>query len=502
MQGVSNMVRRARRQLEQPAGLGVLGAWGWHLAAATLVVTVPPLLWRGQRVWHLPAVDLGQPMLLGGAYLSLALFVGLAARRSAAFRWAPVVAANLVCFGAALLILLSRPDLPLSWGVQAIGAAIGFVLAVLPHRTSRAARRVLPALIALVLLIGVVDRLLGRDDPASTDGGHTIYSALHPVVVHRFGNLIDRPLGGDGGAIARLDAGFLLVTGAGRFYSLRWEPAGTRLQATRLAATAPLQRDAFLRDHPEPGTAPRLRVTGLLLDTAMSPPTAFVAHQRWNGPGRCFTMQVSSTAIDSLLASGPDTSVPWKTVFESAPCLSWSTTFDDLETGGRLARGSDGQLLLTMGDHGFDGRASPALSQAEDNDYGKILQLDGKGGRQILSVGHRNPQGLAIDRTGTVWSTEHGPQGGDEINVINRGGNYGWPLATYGTDYGLESWPLAPTVSDHGGFVEPAHAFVPSPGVGNLIQVGGRQFPRWDGDLLVASLRVQTLFRVRAQAPG
>ena len=61
----------------------------------------------------------------------------------------------------------------------------------------------------------------------------------------------------------------------------------------------------------------------------------------------------------------------------------------------------------------------------------------------MYTMGHRNPQGLYITPEGTVWSTEHGPQGGDELNLLVRGANYGWPLVTYGTDYGSAAWPLS-----------------------------------------------------------
>ena len=88
---------------------------------------------------------------------------------------------------------------------------------------------------------------------------------------------------------------------------------------------------------------------------------------------------------------------------------------------------------------------------------------------------------------------------GTEINVIERGSNYGWPLSTYGTQYGLDYWPQGLDGRDHGRFVEPVYAFVPSVGITNLIQIGGDQFPRWEGDFLVASLARETLYRMRTR---
>ena len=101
------------------------------------------------------------------------------------------------------------------------------------------------------------------------------------------------------------------------------------------------------------------------------------------------------------------------------------------------------------------------------------------------------------DRDGRIWETEHGPQGGDELNLLTYAGNYGWPLATYGTEYGAEYWPLAATAHDHGSFVEPAYAFMPSIAISNLIEIGGKAFPRWTGDLLVSSLNGRSLWRTR-----
>ena len=138
--------------------------------------------------------------------------------------------------------------------------------------------------------------------------------------------------------------------------------------------------------------------------------------------------------------------------------------------------------------------------QRSDADYGKILKIDpATGQHSIVSTGLRNPQGLAVTHDGRIWETEHGPQGGDEINVIEQGANYGWPYATYGTDYGTKSWPLNPDGHDHGQYHEPAFAFVPSVAISPLIELNGSEFPHWKGDLMAGSLRTEALFRVRTR---
>lgn len=196
-----------------------------------------------------------------------------------------------------------------------------------------------------------------------------------------------------------------------------------------------------------------------------------------------------------------DSAARWETLFDSQPCLAvgaqWPLGEEADRSGGRLARHRSG-LLLTVGDHGLDS-TTPSWPQTPTVSYGKILLIDEKGKAVPFSVGHRNQQGLTVDADGRVWSTEHGPEGGDEVNLVVRGGNYGWPLATYGTAYNSDTWPLAVNPHDHGSFREPAVAFVPSIGIGQLIQVRSNYFPRWTGDLLVASLQAGNLFRMRTR---
>jgi cytochrome c2 len=141
----------------------------------------------------------------------------------------------------------------------------------------------------------------------------------------------------------------------------------------------------------------------------------------------------------------------------------------------------------------------PPPSQSADSAYGKVMLLGRSGGHEVFTTGHRNPQGLLVTPEGRIWVTEHGPQGGDEINLLERGRNYGWPLATYGTEYGRYYWPSAPGQHDHGAFAEPVHAFVPSIAISNLIRVESNAFPEWKHDLLIGSLNTATLYRARVR---
>jgi cytochrome c2 len=158
-------------------------------------------------------------------------------------------------------------------------------------------------------------------------------------------------------------------------------------------------------------------------------------------------------------------------------------------------------LLLSVGDFGFNGIASRQLfSQDGTVDYGKILEIDLRTRKSsVYSLGIRNPQGLHLAADGTLWETEHGPQGGDELNRIRRGANYGWPVVTYGVDYGTFAWPLNPRQGDHVGFEAPFYAWMPSVGISDLTSVSSALFPLWRDDLLVTSLAGQTVFRVRVR---
>lgn len=152
---------------------------------------------------------------------------------------------------------------------------------------------------------------------------------------------------------------------------------------------------------------------------------------------------------------------------------------------------ADGTLLLTTGD-GFDYREA---AQDIDSGLGKVLRLkdDGTAARgnpypgspYVFSYGHRNPQGLVTSASGVVWLHEHGPRGGDELNRIESGVNYGWPAITYGVDY---SGAVISPYTKWEGMAQPEHYWVPSIAPSGLALYEGDQFPEWKGDLLVGAL--------------
>lgn len=156
-----------------------------------------------------------------------------------------------------------------------------------------------------------------------------------------------------------------------------------------------------------------------------------------------------------------------------------------------MAEMADGRILMTLGDFKLDGHHRKGSIRDEGSDYGKIHVIDlDTATSTVFSVGHRNPQGLVIAESGEIWSTEHGPAGGDELNLIQEGEDYGWPLVTYGRDCGPDcDWQLQ---GRHDGFAKPVFSYLPSIGISNLIQLRGF-VEDWDGDLMVASLKQETL---------
>jgi len=191
----------------------------------------------------------------------------------------------------------------------------------------------------------------------------------------------------------------------------------------------------------------------------------------------------------------------WRTVFRGDPLSVDSIGgYSGLGAGGRLAVMMPDKLLLTAGDYNQDGvyYKTPKVAQNTELSFGKIIAIDIKNEKSShISLGHRNPQGLMVLQNGAIFSTEHGPAGGDELNIIKLGANYGWPDVSLGVHYGTYNWPNTTFPGQHGsGFTQPIFSWVPSVGISNLIQIN-RFDRRWDGDFLVASLKAMSLFRLR-----
>ncbi len=205
----------------------------------------------------------------------------------------------------------------------------------------------------------------------------------------------------------------------------------------------------------------------------------------------------STTAIMRAKLKGNQL-VEQKDIFTASPVLK-----ADIHYGSRIAFDNEGYLFVTVGERGTNEKV-----QDLSNDHGKVHRLfdDGRfpqdnpfvnqanAKASIWSYGHRNPQGMVYDKTNNrLWVVEHGPKGGDELNLIEKGKNYGWPLVTYGINYNGKS------ISDKTemeGVQNPVKYWVPSPAPCGMTIVTSDKYPDWKGDLLIANLSFRFLKRV------
>jgi aldose sugar dehydrogenase len=195
----------------------------------------------------------------------------------------------------------------------------------------------------------------------------------------------------------------------------------------------------------------------------------------------------NSTALARARLTADDKLADVRTVFVQRPKVQ-----SRLHCGSRIGFLRDGALVLGLGDR------FSRMDDAQDpsNTIGKVVRIDADGKAEVWSLGHRNIQGLAIHpATGEVWASEHGPQGGDEINVAEKGKNYGWPLVTYGRNYGLGT-----RIGEEGpkpGFEQPLRHWVPtSVAPSGLAFVTSDRYPGWKGSLMMGTLRGQALIRL------
>ncbi|MEM9704853.1 MAG: PQQ-dependent sugar dehydrogenase [Pseudomonadota bacterium] len=210
------------------------------------------------------------------------------------------------------------------------------------------------------------------------------------------------------------------------------------------------------------------------------------------------TRRANALRIARAVLNG-DTLENLEVIYEASPLKDTSLHF-----GGKLQIGGDGMLYATTG----EGSKYKERAQDLSTSFGAVIRIaqDGtiptdnpsfKEGAlpEHFTKGHRNPQGLAYDPVRNIlWEHEHGPRGGDEINIIRAGENYGWPLASYGIDY---NGALVTPYTEYQGTTQPFKYWTPSIATSGLAVYRGDLFPDdWDGDLLVGGLADRALHRV------
>jgi glucose/arabinose dehydrogenase len=286
-----------------------------------------------------------------------------------------------------------------------------------------------------------------------------------------------------------------LLEGLDHPWSLAFLPDGRMLLTERPGRLSLLSKD-FKRSNIE--GVPRVVASGQggLLEVALHPRFSEnqIIYLSYAGPGEG---GVSTELARAKLGASRLEDV--QVIFRQDPKTSGGLHF-----GGRIVFDRAGFLYLTLGERGQMQRA-----QVPGNHHGSVIRLHddgrvpkdnpfvGKDGwkPEKFDLGHRNMQGAALHpQSGALWTHEHGPQGGDEINIIRAGTNYGWPVITYGANYGTGTKIGEGTHKE--GMAQPLYYWVPSIAPSGMAFYTGDRFPKWQGNLFVGALRDQMLVRL------
>ncbi len=292
----------------------------------------------------------------------------------------------------------------------------------------------------------------------------------------------------------------MLIDGLEHPWAIAWLPTGEALITEREGRLRKISRDFSQISEPIAGL-PTIAVSGQggLFDVAVHPE---YEKNGWIYLSFAEADKDRSSSIGTALIRARlkgDRLVDIERLFSMQPKSRGGRHF-----GGRIVFDRKGFVYLTLGDRGDEERA-----QAPNDHAGAVIRLHddgrvpkdnpfvGKSGQlpEVFSRGNRNIQGAAFHPvTGELWTHEHGPQGGDEINIIRSGRNYGWPTITYGVNY--VTGTRIGEGTQKAGMEQPVHVWVPSIAPSGMAFYSGKAFPKWQGSLLLGALRSQTLVRL------
>jgi cytochrome c2 len=336
----------------------------------------------------------------------------------------------------------------------------------------------------------------GLSDSTSRTAAHSLQTTVASVsyVIHE---LVPKALGW-GGALVEVGDSVVIVDRAGKLYE--WQ-GGSR--AKDLGVRVPMEFDAYRANlHGKPfdhrDARMHFRVMDAFARRSGKGYELLVTHNVWHAERNAKSVRLSVLRFDAL-ANLADSQ--WQTLLECQPFLEAAphpSPFMTNEGGGRIAGLDATRVMIAFGGHLYGTKNWPLEPLETGNCYGRALVIDTiTGGVEPFARGLRNPQGLFIDSGGVIWETEHGPRGGDELNLLENGNDYGWPHVTYGTAYeSAAEFSSGTRVGMHDGYREPIFAWLPAIGISNLIRID-KTPAVWAGDLLIGSMHGMALHRVR-----
>lgn len=467
------------------------------LSATLAVLLVPDLLRFGRPFWAV--VHSWQAPTLALVFLAAVGFSALGGTH----RFWRLLAAGTVLLLAGLGVMtvtrLVPITLPRSAALVSLGLAAAMVL--LGEIASTPWQRTASGVLALAIAAAPIALSVANAGVETLPPPRLLITNYEILELKHHGLQVDPADVHRGGALEQVGDEVLAMTGSGALHVLRHDPVTGRIRGERLPIPSPVDFTRFDPSLVLPASVETVRALSVLSRPANEGYQLFVAHHGYSEAGRCVTVQLSRATISADLLRLLD---DWEVIFETAPCLPFADSenaenFAGLFSGGQLQWLSERELLLTIGDHGHDmlGRPTPA-AQLDDWDYGKVRVIDAEtGAMRPFTKGNRNPQGLVVTNTGQIWETEHGPKGGDELNLLVEGNNYGWPYETFGTGYSVFEWPPSAKRPEGAEYTLPHYSWVPSIGVTAVIQMQGNSIPGWQNDLVVVSLSKRLLFHIR-----
>jgi cytochrome c2 len=499
---------------------------GWGALTLLLLLLLPSTRF-GIPIWDLPRHELRPFLILSAGFAACALLPAWRQWRGKSASPGLTLLWVLAIFG---LLFIGLTVTGTSGSLRIYAELWALAVVLLPWSFAPGRRRS-PILIGLALACGLALAsgwyVAFGPEPRIPNRTTTtlLNTAFYNLEATYYEGRIPKPAVPGGGGLARIADQYLLATGDGHFFLFAWrrDGNGDELIVKPLPYRVPINGEQFaaavgLPYEPPRGTVVtgeatgqavdtwRFRVSGMVLQELGPKIRLFAGHHYWENAQRCFIVRVSMAESDRTAFMNGTAQLAWHTLYDSKPCLpiegdlrDHASPFEGNLSGGALALRDLDSLLFTVGFHGFDGVGSRQLySQDPQASWGTVVLIHiDQGTSETFSIGHRNEQGLYVDPKGGIWETEHGPRGGDELNFLQQGMNYGWPYVTYGTNYSSLVWQLSKTQGRHDGYREPVFAWTPSIGISNLIGIEKDLFPVWKGDLLVSSLRAESLFRVR-----